>query len=182
MAEEKQNKIVLEREYTVPLREGWLKAPRYKRGKKALKLLKEFMVRHMKVYDRDTRKIRVDVLLNNEILFHGIKAPLAAIKVKAIKYEDGTVDVKLVDIPKHIQFELARKARKEVEKAANTKEAPKVEAKPAAKQEISEDTKEKEESSKLATEQFEKSKANEAKHTSPTSQERPKIQRKALKR
>lgn len=181
MAEEKQNKVILEREYTVPLREGWLKAPRYKRGKKALKLLKEFMVRHMKVYDRDTRKIRIDVLLNNEILFRGIKTPCSAIKVKAIKYEDGTVDVKLVDVPKHIEFELARKAKKEVEKAKNMKEE-KVETKPAEKQEISEETKEKEESSKLASEEMQKAKAKEAKHTSATSQETPKIQRKALKR
>ena len=41
MADEKENKIVLQREYVVPLREGWLHAQKYKRGKKAVKTLKE---------------------------------------------------------------------------------------------------------------------------------------------
>src|SRR3989344_5497016 len=54
-------KIELEREYNVPLRKGWLKVPKYKRGAKAVKTLKEFLVRHMKVYDRDLRKIKLDI-------------------------------------------------------------------------------------------------------------------------
>ena len=183
MAEER--KVILEREYIVPLREEWLKAPRYKRGKKALKTLKSFIAKHMKVYDRDLDKIKVDIILNNEVLFRGVKKPLGKVKVKAIKYDDGIVVVKLVDLPKHIEFELARKARQE---ALKLKEG-KAEEKPAKEEkkevetaEKAEDAKEKKESSKLETEQFEKSKAKEAEHTSKTSGEAPKIQRKALKR
>jgi large subunit ribosomal protein L31e len=182
MAEDKTRKVILEREYIVPLREGWLKAPRYKRGKKAVKILKEFMVRHMKIYDRDLNKVRIDVLLNNEILFRGMKTPPSRIKVRAIKYEDGIVDVKLVNIPKHIEFELARKAKKESEKVKATKEEVKKEEKKQESAEKKEDIKEKEEASKIATEELEKAKAKEAKHTSTTSQQEPKIQRKALKR
>jgi large subunit ribosomal protein L31e len=186
MAEEKkEQKIIIEREYTVPLRVGWLKVPKYKRAKKALKTLKEFMVKHMKVYDRDLAKIKVDVLLNNEIRFMGMKKPLPYIKVKAIKYENGEVAVKLVNIPKNIEFELARNAKKEAEKLTNQKEKPKAEAKVEEKKESNEekiDTKEKEESSRLETEQLEKQDAKQAKHTSKISQEEPKIQRKALKR
>lgn len=179
MAEER--KVILEREYIVPLREEWLKAPRYKRGKKALKTLKSFIAKHMKVYDRDLDKIKVDIILNNEVLFRGVKKPLGKVKVKAIKYDDGIVVVKLVNLPKHIEFELARKARQEVEKLteAKTEEKP---VKEEEKKEETEDAKEKKESSKLETEQFEKSKAKEAEHTSKTSGEAPKIQRKALKR
>jgi large subunit ribosomal protein L31e len=176
MAEE--NKVVLEREFIVPLREGWLKAPRYKRGKKALKILKEFMVRHMKIYDRDLRKIKVDTILNNEILFRGIKQPLGKVKVKAIKYDNGEVSVKLVDLPKHVEFQLARKARKQAENL--TKQSKEVKEK--EKKEESKDTKEKEESSKLAMEEIEKAKAKELEHTSKTSQETPKVQRKTLKK
>lgn len=183
MAEEKQNKIVLEREYIVPLRMGWLKVPEYKRANKAVKTLKEFIVKHMKVYDRDLRKARVDVLLNNEIRFRGMRHPPSQIKVKAIKYEDGFVDVKLVNIPVHIEFELARKARIAVEKA-QAQAGVKPEVKPVVEEKKKEtvETKEKEESSKIAQEATEKADAKKAKHTSKTSQEAPKERRKDLKK
>ena len=59
MAEENK-KIMFEREYIVPLRREWLKVPTYKRANKAVKALKQFIAKHMKVYDRDLRKIYVD--------------------------------------------------------------------------------------------------------------------------
>ena len=62
-------KVELEREYIVPLRKGWLKVPKYKRANKSMKTLKEFIAKHMKVYDRDLRKIKVDQILNNEMRF-----------------------------------------------------------------------------------------------------------------
>ena len=185
MADEKQTrKIIIEREYIVPLREQWLKVPTYKRATKAVKALKQFMVQHMKVYDRDLRKIKVDIYLNNELRFRGIAKPPAKIKVKAIKYDDGIVEVKLVNIPKHIGFEIARNARKDLEmmqKSEGKNKEAKPEAEVKSKEEVK-DIKEKEESSKLATEQIEKAQAKQEKHTSKTSQESPKIQRKALKR
>jgi large subunit ribosomal protein L31e len=184
MADEKKpRKIVLEREYIVPLRSEWLKAQEYRRSTKAVKALKQFMVKHMKVYDRDLRKIKIDIYLNNEMRFRGIKYPPAKIKVKAIKYDDGIVEVKLVNLPKHIEFELARKARKEAEilKKVGEREK-KPEAKEEKKEQVTEDAKEKEESSKIAEEKIEKDMAKQIKHTSKTSQETPKIQRKALKR
>ena len=36
------------RTYTVPLRKEWLKVPKYKRAKKAVTALKQFLVKHMK--------------------------------------------------------------------------------------------------------------------------------------
>ena len=44
MAEEK----TLERTYNVPLRKEFLKVPKYKRAKKAVKALKQFLAKHMK--------------------------------------------------------------------------------------------------------------------------------------
>jgi large subunit ribosomal protein L31e len=85
---ESEGKVVIEREYIVPLRKEWLKVPRYRRAKKAVKALKEFMARHMKIYDRDLRKIKLDTYLNNELWFRGIKKPAHKIKIKAIKYEN----------------------------------------------------------------------------------------------
>jgi large subunit ribosomal protein L31e len=89
-------KIILEREYIIPLRRGWLKVPRYKRATKAIKTLREFIVRHMKVYDRDLRKVKVDELVNNEIRSRGMYKPLAKIKIKAKKYDNEIVKVELV--------------------------------------------------------------------------------------
>lgn len=112
---EDENPVSYEREYIVPLRKEFRKVPEYKRANKAVKALKEFIVQHMKVYDRDLRKVKIDILLNNEIRFRGMRKPPTRIKVKAIKYESGIVEVKLVNIPKHIEFQLAREAKKKAE-------------------------------------------------------------------
>jgi len=188
MAEEKPKKIIIEREYIVPLRREWLKVAEFKRANKAVKALKQFLVQHMKVYDRDLRKIRVDILLNNEIRFRGMRKPPASIKVKAIKYEDGFVDAKLVDIPKHIEFQLAREARRQVESIQKGKqEEKKIDEKKEEKKEEkvdekAKDIKEKEQSSKEAEMKLEKESAKLAKHTTESHQKAPVIQRKALKR
>ena len=180
-------KIVLEREYVVPLRKEWLKVPRYKRAKKALRALKEFMVQHMQIYDRDIRKIKVDVYLNNEIKFRGNKKPLHKIKVKAIKYDNGIVEVKLVNLPKHIEFEVARNAKKAVELAKNVEKSDKkaeTEIKPEAKSEEATaeakiEEKGREQESKVAEEQMDKAKAKEMKH-STGSNKGPEIKRKVM--
>jgi len=192
MAEEKPKKIIIEREYIVPLRREWLKVAEFKRANKAVKALKQFLARHMKVYDRDLRKIRVDILLNNEIRFRGMRKPPASIKVKAIKYEDGFVDAKLVNIPKHIEFQLAREARRQIEslkkeKTEEKKEPAKEEIKKEEKKEgkvdeKAKEIKEKEESSREAEMKLEKESAKLAKHTTESHQKAPVIQRKALKR
>jgi len=97
-------KVEIEREYIVPLRKGWLKVPEYKRANKAVKTLKEFIAQHMKIYDRDLRKIKVDQLVNNEIRFRGMRKPLIKIKVKAKKFDNGIVRVELVDLTVHVKF------------------------------------------------------------------------------
>ncbi|MEK6817555.1 MAG: 50S ribosomal protein L31e, partial [Nanoarchaeota archaeon] len=49
MEEKKQN--IIEREYTIPLREKVRSVPRYKKTNKAVRTIKEFLAKHMKVYD-----------------------------------------------------------------------------------------------------------------------------------
>jgi len=183
-------KIIIEREYIVPLRHGWLKVPEYKRGNKAVKTLKEFIARHMKVYDRDLRKIKVDIILNNEIRFRGMKKPPAKIKVKVKKFDDGIVRVELVDIPAHIKFERLREKKKaELEKKKKAKpveekpEDVQKGAKPIAKEEKkeeTEDTKEKKEASREEGMKLAKQKAKEQKHVSKDKNVR--FQRKTLSR
>lgn len=184
-----ESKIILEREYIVPLRKEWLKVQKYKRANKAVKALKQFIAKHMKVYDRDLKKIKVDILVNNELRFRGMKKPAAKLKVRAVKRENGIVEVKLVNIPKHIEFELARLAKEAIEKDGKEKEkskimaaAEKIKKQQAEKKEEGKDkdTKEKEASSKEATQAMEKAQAKSAKHTSKIKE--PIVQRKALKK
>ncbi|MFA7707529.1 MAG: hypothetical protein WCX73_01135 [Candidatus Pacearchaeota archaeon] len=175
---ETEPKVMLEREYIVPLRKGWLKVPKYKRANKALKTLKEFMVRHMGVYDRDLRKIKVSELINNAIRARGMYNPLAKIKVKAKKYDNGIVRVELVDIPTYVKFAQLRKEKilSNISKKAKPEEK-KEEATPA-EIEKKEEAKEKEEASKEEGLAKAKMQAKEMKHVAKDKGIR--IQRKAL--
>ena len=74
-----------EQVYTIPLREKCRSAVRYKKTPKAVKSVKEFLVRHMKVYDRDLNKIKIDRYLNYFIWSRGIKNPPSKVKVKVFK-------------------------------------------------------------------------------------------------
>ena len=112
--------VELEREYIVPMRKGFMNVPHYRRAKKAVKTLREFMVRHMNVRDGDLRKVKVDITLNNEIWFRGIKNPLHKIKVNAVK-KDGIVFVTLADPADYVKFKMAREARKKAAQAAPEK-------------------------------------------------------------
>ena len=107
----------LEREYIIPLRAEWAKVPRYKRANKAIKAIKEFLVRHMKIRDRDLKKIKIDTYLNEEVWFRGIKKPPAKIKVKAIKIGDE-VRVELVDYADKLKFKKLRQEKIEKEAKA----------------------------------------------------------------
>jgi large subunit ribosomal protein L31e len=81
----------MERVYTIPLRDV-KKVPRTIRSPKAIRIVKEFMERHMKSDD-----IRIDASVNEKIWERGIQKTPTKIKVKAIKDEDGTVSVTLVE-------------------------------------------------------------------------------------
>jgi len=117
-------KVELEREYVIPLKKAVLKAPQYRRAKKAVKTIKIFLAKHMRVEDRDIRKVKVDINLNNEIWFRGIKKPANKIKVKAKKI-DGIVYVELAEIPEVVGYKIAREERKKTEALAAKVKAPK---------------------------------------------------------
>ena len=97
MADKKDKKSDnIEREYVIPLRPKFQHVARYKKTPKAVKTIKEFLVKHMKVYDRDLNKIKLDKYVNELLWIDGIKNPPHKIKVKAVK--EG--DVFLVDLSK----------------------------------------------------------------------------------
>ena len=158
----KESKVELEREYVIPLRRKVQKAQRYRRAKKAIRVIREFLVKHMRVEERDLRKIKIDEYLNKEIWFRGIKKPPARIKVIAKKYSDGTVYVELADIPVKVKFDM-EKAKKREERAKKVKVHKKHEEKEI--KEETEDSKEKEKASVESGLAIQKHEAKEVKHT-----------------
>ena len=81
----------VERIYTVPLRNASL-APRTRRAKRAVKEVKVFLARHMKT---EEDKVWIDNPVNETIWARGIQKPPRRIRVKAIRFDDGVVEVSL---------------------------------------------------------------------------------------
>ena len=119
----------IEREYIIPLREKCRVVPRYKKTNKAVKTIKEFLVRHMKIRDRDLNKIKIDKYLNEFVWFKGIKTPPFKIKVKAVK-EGDIVRVELAGMLDKLKF---KKTREEKQEKEATEKA--VKKKPVAEEE-----------------------------------------------
>ncbi|MFH1710920.1 MAG: 50S ribosomal protein L31e [Nanoarchaeota archaeon] len=180
MAEKvKEDKVVLEREYIVPLRRKCSRTPRYKRTPRAIKILKEFLAKHMKVDDRDTRKIKIDNYLNLEMWSKGIRKPLIKVKVKAKKFESGIVRVELVDIPEAIKWKM-EKAKKLSGKVGKKEEIKPVEEKKEKTAEEKKDEEEKQKSEVEASQKIQEQQHKELKHVA--NKEKPKVNRMALQK
>lgn len=193
MAKKQEIKIEkIEREYIIPLREKGRPVPRYKKTPKAVKTVKEFLVRHMKIRDRDLKKIKMDRFVNEVLWFRGIKNPPHKIKVKAIK-EGDIVRVELVDVPEKLKFKKIReekieaKAKEMVEKKKSMMEKAKetFQQRPAEQptqtEEEKQEEKEKAKAGAEASEKMKKAAAKTAKHQVGGKTKQPKRQiRKAL--
>lgn len=78
------------RTYTIPLRREWLKAPKYKRAKKAIAAVREFTIHHMR-----NENVLIGPKLNLKIWEHGIKNPPGRVKVTCYEDKEGVVRVEL---------------------------------------------------------------------------------------
>lgn len=154
MAKKQEKTIMLERTYIIPLRRKWQNVACYKRANKAVKTIKEFIARHMKVYDIEARKkIKISKFLNEAVWFRGIKNPPHKIEVKAIKYSTGEVEVELAKLPKKAEIAKAKeKTEQEKAEAKRQEEAKKAEAEKAA-EEIEKEKAEEEKAEKLKEEE-----------------------------
>ncbi len=101
----------LERTYNVPLRKEFMKAPKYRRAKKALNALREFLARHMK-----SDNVKIGLYLNKKIWERGFRHPPHHIKLTAIKDEKGVVTAELFGAPKPKPKEDKSKKTKEIQK------------------------------------------------------------------
>jgi len=91
----------LERVYTIPLTVTKI-VPKTSRAPRAIKEIKEFVKRHMSeetsADDKEKeapKDVWVDHKLNELIWSRGIERPPAKIRVKAIRFEDGLIEVSL---------------------------------------------------------------------------------------
>jgi len=145
---------VIERTYTIPLRKEWLKIPKYKRAKKAVTAVKQFLKKHLKVnreIKRDYTDIKLGRYLNLELWHHGIRNPPSRIKVTVQKDDKGIVRAEIFGKPIIVEKKEEKKekglAEKIKEKVTGKEEKPKIvkeeikagekeEKKPAEKKEV----------------------------------------------
>jgi len=80
-----------ERIINIPLREV-KNSPASKRASLAMKIVRNFVSKHMDVPSED---VWIDSTTNEEIWKRGVKKPPSKIKVRAIKFEDGIVEVSI---------------------------------------------------------------------------------------
>jgi len=83
---------VEERIYTIPFYPKLKLSTRNKRAPRAIRIMKEFIYRHMKADD-----IIIDNELNEFIWARGIQKPPRRVRVRALKDEDGIVELYLVE-------------------------------------------------------------------------------------
>lgn len=83
--------VVEERIYTIPLSKAWI-SPRKKRAPRAMRILRSFIMRHMK-----PDSISISGEVNQQIWRRGIEKPPRKIRIRAAKDQDGKVSVYLAE-------------------------------------------------------------------------------------
>lgn len=102
--EEETEEIVEERTYTIPLGKAWIMPPN-KRAPRAMRILKSFITRHMKLEKRgeeeeegeEAKKLVITNEVNQKIWSRGIEKPPRKIRIRAAKDKDGVVTVYLAE-------------------------------------------------------------------------------------
>jgi large subunit ribosomal protein L31e len=82
---EEEIEIVEEKAYTVNLREAW-KAPTKGRTPRAIRVLREFVKRHMKV-----DSVIMSNEINEQVWARSIEKPPRKLKIRAVKDKEGNV-------------------------------------------------------------------------------------------
>ena len=100
---EMEEEIVEERTYTIPLSKAYITPPN-KRAPKAMRIIKDFVKRHMKLEARmegedeeEPRRLIVSNTVNERVWRRGIEKPPRKIRVRAAKDKDGNVTVYLAE-------------------------------------------------------------------------------------
>ena len=102
-----------ERIFVIPLKKTGFKSS--KAAPVAVKRVKQYLTRHMKV--EDEKNIWIDESLNNMLWSHGKYSMPSKIRVKAVKFEDGVVEASLPELE-------LKKSRRELLKEEREKKEP----------------------------------------------------------
>jgi large subunit ribosomal protein L31e len=84
----------LEREFIIPLRASMHQPSRRRRAGHALETVRRFVTRHMK---GRAENVWIDPRLNEHIWVRGIQHIPSKVRVKAIRFEDGLIEVDLLE-------------------------------------------------------------------------------------
>ena len=114
---EETPKVVSERVYNIPLRKEFRKVANWRRTEKAVKALREFVVKHMK-----SDNVLLSKYVNKELWKHGIKNPPHHVKISAKKDDKGKVMVELAELPAKAKRELENQKDVDKKKEAKKKE------------------------------------------------------------
>ena len=102
--------MVDEKRFVIPLRKEFAKAPRYKRAKKAVSTVRQFIAKHLKV-----NSVKIGQNLNDKLWERGSKKPPLKVEVHSVK-EDDYARVELTGFDFEQKVEKAAK-KEEVKKA-----------------------------------------------------------------
>ncbi len=173
---EKKEEKRQEKEFIIPLRSKFKNIARYKKTPKAIREIKKFLLRNMKIYDRDLKKIKLDKYLNEFMWSRGIKNPPAKVKVRA--FMDGEfVRAELADLNEEMKFKKARLEKREKTSPPAKKTQPE---KPEIQEKTEEEKaveKEKKASVIEAGKKMEKAASKQARHMGKEKPMQPKHQR-----
>jgi len=99
--EELEEEIVEEKFYTIPLGKAWI-SPRKKRAPKAVRIIRGFVEKHMKIRTEAEGEEEAEFLVisnevNEKIWSRGIEKPPRKIRVRAVKDKEGVITVHLAE-------------------------------------------------------------------------------------
>jgi large subunit ribosomal protein L31e len=105
---------LIERVYNIRVTQAIKKAPRWRRAKKAVSLVKEFLKRHMK-----TEEVKLGKELNEYIWKNGGKNPPTYYKIKVVK-KDNIAYANLIDAK--IETKEREETKQEIKEEVKSKE------------------------------------------------------------
>jgi len=91
-AAEEEEEIIDERIYTVPLRRAYWTGSRLRRANKSVRILREFVERHMK-----PEELLIQPEVNELIWGRGMQSPPRRVRIRATKNADNLVRVYLAE-------------------------------------------------------------------------------------
>ena len=96
----REEEIVEERIYTIPLRRAWI-SPRKKRVPRAVRIVKSFIHRHMKIEENvdeeEQGRLVISSEVNEKLWSRGIEKPPRNIRIRAVKDKEGIVTLYLAE-------------------------------------------------------------------------------------